>query len=191
MIHIVYLLGGNSQRFHKNKLLHPLKQQHLFQYGYDVLLQLVCSRDDCTFTVVTQYIQIQKLIPEYCILDEECKKGLSYTIKAALKDIKINENDYVMFVVGDQPFINQKTINKLIDQMQLSDNLVGCVGYHGQLGNPVIFHGSLIDELMNLQDDQGGKKVYMKHLDKSMVIEVDNINELYDIDEIDDLKDLR
>ena len=181
------MLGGNSQRFPSNKLFYDFEGYYLFEHGYRVLNELVKKRTDCKLIVVTQYPQIKQYIPS-CIVDQQCSLGLSYTIQTALKSIDINDHDYMMFVVGDQPYMNIHSLELLIDEIFHHQALVGCLGYRGQLGNPAMFHGSLYQEFMALDHDQGGKVVYRRHLDQSFVVEVEDCRELYDIDTLDDVK---
>ncbi len=187
MIHIIYLLGGNSQRFQSNKLLTLYKNQYLYQYGYNVLKQLVASRSDCSLLVVTQYQDIHNQI-ESSLFHQDCQKGLSYTIQHGMNHIQYDTDDYFMFVVGDQPFMNIYTLHHMINEVLQQKPLVASLAYKQRLGNPTMFHCSLAPELLDLKGDEGGRKVYYKHLDSCINMQVEDEKELYDIDTIEDMQ---
>ena len=51
-----------------------------------------------------------------------------------------------------------------------------------------MFHCSLAPELLDLKGDEGGRKVYYKHLDSCINMQVEDEKELYDIDTIEDMQ---
>lgn len=73
-----------------------------------------------------------------------------------------------------------------MEGMTNSGKMVGCVTEKDQYGNPVMFRSSLEEELLQLEGDQGGKRIFRKHLDSSYTYPVEN--ECQDIDRLSSLK---
>ena len=59
---------------------------------------------------------------------------------------------------------------------------IGCLSYQGVMGNPVIFQGKFVPELMALTGDVGGKAVVKAHLSEVFQYEADSELSLQDID---------
>jgi molybdenum cofactor cytidylyltransferase len=62
--------------------------------------------------------------------------------------------------------------------------------YNKVIGHPVIFHRSLISEIINLEGDIGAKKVIEKYKDKAYFVEVNDEGVLIDIDTPKDLEEV-
>lgn len=56
---------------------------------------------------------------------------------------------------------------------------------HGQVGNPCVFSGALIPELLELEGDQGGRTVLRRH--RCMYVEIEDAAEFMDIDSAEDV----
>ena len=59
---------------------------------------------------------------------------------------------------------------------------LGCVAYGGRQGNPAWFSRRFFRELMDLEGDQGGRKVLNAHPDEVLHFSVSRAWELEDID---------
>jgi len=191
--HILYLASGNSKRFGENKLVYNLCGKPLFLYGLEMLQQLTVSRDDCSLTVVSRFDSIRQTAASMGIpsIDSpESEKGISYTIKAGLDyllhatDIAIGDNDYLLFVVADQPFLTAASVEQLLHCAKQGVETAS-MSYQGIPGNPTLFHAKLIQELMALEGDVGGRSVLRNH--DCVYVEVQNQKELRDIDILKDL----
>lgn len=181
--HIIYLAAGNSRRFGANKLLHEYQGKPLYQHGLDMLQEAVKENNDIFLTVVTQYREIEKELNKRkirVIRDEECKKGISYSICAGLRSIEpILAEDYVMFVVADQPYLTKKTVLSLMECAD-GETETASVRYGERPGNPVLFSMRFKEELLSLKEDQGGRAVMQKH--HCRYVYVPDEKELLDID---------
>jgi len=62
-----------------------------------------------------------------------------------------------LFLVGDQPFINESIINKLIEEFLPGHCSAVVPLYNGIKGNPVIFASKLRNKLIGLSGDSGGR----------------------------------
>ena len=188
---MIYLLGGNAKRFPSNKLLYKLNGKELYRYTLEVLLKLV---DICGYELylVTQHKEIAEQIQDSritIIYDTSCKYGVSYSIKAALKALK-KEEAYNTFIVADTPYLTFDSLYHFMENTIHSKKKTGCVTYKGEFYNPVMFHTSLEKELFMLEKEQGGKKVFLNHIEDAYLYELSSELETLDVDRMEDIKRL-
>lgn len=181
--HIFYLAAGNSRRFGSNKLLYPYKGKQLYRYGLDMLKRLIEKRKDCALTVVSQYEEILSFAEKQgirAVYSSGSVKGMSYTIRAGLTFAgQIPEEDFVVFVVADQPHLSEETMTRLLD-CAAADVETASVSWEGRPGNPAMFSARLIPELLALSGDEGGRKIMNQH--SCIFVSAKQGQELWDID---------
>ena len=212
MIHIIYMAAGNSRRFGSNKLLHIWQGKMLYRHTLDMLSDIVSSRKinedinyDITLTVVTQYDRIiagldgrKDINTVFC---GDSRLGASYTIKAGINSLmgRLKKDDWLLFIVADQPYLSEKTILKFIEAAEKKKNKkefssqdkksedykVFSARYREKAGNPCMFSCGLIPELLMLRGDSGGRKVAKRH--ECFYIDVEDEKELFDIDSEKDI----
>lgn len=202
MIHIIYMAAGNSRRFGSNKLLHIWHGKMLYRHTLDMLSDIVSSRKinedidyDITLTVVTQYDRIiadldgrKDINTVFC---GDSRLGASYTIKAGINSLmgRLKKDDWLLFIVADQPYLSEKTILKFIEaasqDKKNEDYKVFSARYRAKAGNPCMFSCELISELLELSGDSGGRKVAKRH--ECFYIDVEDGKELFDIDSEKDI----
>lgn len=202
MIHIIYMAAGNSRRFGSNKLLHIWQGKMLYRHTLDMLSDIVSSRKinedidyDITLTVVTQYDRIiadldgrKDINTVFC---GDSRLGASYTIKAGINSLmgRLKKDDWLLFIVADQPYLSKKTILKFIEatsqDKKSKDYKVFSARYRAKAGNPCMFSCKLISELLELSGDSGGRKVAKRH--ECFYIDVEDEKELFDIDSEKDI----
>ena len=148
-------------------------------------------------TVVTRYREILDYcssIPDcHAVLSPDSEKGISYTIKAGIMAVqeqkKIGMQDYYMFAVADQPYLKSQSVIKLIDKVlenKENKRLVFSLRCGDAVGNPCVFHSSLIPQLLSLEGDKGGRSVAKKH--DCVYVDIADERELMDIDTLSNSK---
>ncbi len=184
-IHLIYLAGGSARRFGSNKLLYCLNDKPLFLYGLETLVDVQKNHDNCTLTVVSRYNEILSVAQnlgasvQFC---EESIYGISYTIRCAIRSIEnLAPDDYLIFMVADQPYITFQTILRMMDTIK-EKPLTASIYFGERVGNPAMFSATLAEELCNLTGDQGGRAVIRKHPGECLYIPCDTEQELEDID---------
>ncbi len=215
MIHIIYMAAGNSRRFGSNKLFYELDGKPMYRHLLERLIEikdrynkLKSDSPVIDITVVTRYREILDYcacIPDcHAVLSPDSEKGISYTIKAGIMAVqeqkKTEKNsgslhntaeteDYYMFAVADQPYLKSQSVVKLIDKVlenkgdkQLAFSL--CCG--DAVGNPCVFHSSLIPQLLSLKGDKGGRSVAKKY--DCVYVDIADERELMDIDTLSNSK---
>lgn len=180
---IIYLASGNSRRFGENKLLKNIETKPMYRYGLDKLINLCKDHANWEIIVVTQHEEIRdqlKKDPVKIVFCQESKYGISYSIKAGIKEV--GNAEYYAFFVADQPKMKEETIEGFLSFMENGSYELGCVKSKDQLGNPVWFNQKYKQELLSLTGDCGGKKVLKNHMEKSRFFKVLQESELCDID---------
>lgn len=148
-------------------------------------------------TVVTRYREILDYcssIPDcHAVLSPDSEKGISYTIKAGIMAVqeqkKTGMQDYYMFAVADQPYLKSQSVIKLIDKVlenKGNKRLVFSLHCGDAVGNPCVFHSSLIPQLLSLEGDKGGRSVAKKY--DCVYVDIADESELMDIDTLSNSK---
>ena len=204
MIHIIYMAAGNSRRFGSNKLFYELDGKPMYRHLLDRLAEIKNrynkSKSDSQtidITVVTRYREILDYcacIPDcHAVISPDSEKGISYTIKAGIMAVqeqkKTGMQDYYMFAVADQPYLKSQSVIKLIDKVlenKGNKRLVFSLRCGDAVGNPCVFHSSLIPQLLSLEGDKGGRSVAKKY--DCVYVDIADERELMDIDTLSDSK---
>lgn len=148
-------------------------------------------------TVVTRYREILDYcacIPDcHAVLSPDSEKGISYTIKAGIMAVqeqkKTGMHDYYMFAVADQPYLKSQSVIKLIDKvLENKGNMKSVFSLRcgDTVGNPCVFHSSLIPQLLSLEGDKGGRSVAKKY--DCVYVDIADERELTDIDTLSNSK---
>lgn len=204
MIHIIYMAAGNSRRFGSNKLFYELDGKPMYRHLLERLIEikdrynkLKSDSPVIDITVVTRYREILDYcssIPDcHAVLSPDSEKGISYTIKAGIMAVqeqkKTGMQDYYMFAVADQPYLKNQSVIKLIDKIlenKENKRLVFSLRCGDTVGNPCVFHSSLISQLLSLEGDKGGRSVAKKH--DCVYVDIADERELMDIDTLSNSK---
>lgn len=204
MIHIIYMAAGNSRRFGSNKLFYELDGKSMYRHLLERLIEikdrynkLKSDSPVIDITVVTRYREILDYcssIPDcHAVLSPDSEKGISYTIKAGIMAVqeqkKTGMQDYYMFAVADQPYLKSQSVIKLIDKVLENKGnirLAFSLRCGDDVGNPCVFHSSLIPQLLSLEGDKGGRSVAKKH--DCVYVDIADESELMDIDTLSNSK---
>ena len=204
MIHIIYMAAGNSRRFGSNKLFYELDGKPMYRHLLERLVEikyrynkLKSDSPVIDITVVTRYREILDYcacIPDcHAVLSPDSEKGISYTIKAGIMAVqeqkKTSMQDYYMFAVADQPYLKSQSVIKLIDKVlenKGNKQLALSLRCGDAVGNPCVFHSSLIPQLLSLEGDKGGRSVAKKY--DCVYVDIADELELMDIDTLSNSK---
>ena len=215
MIHIIYMAAGNSRRFGSNKLFYELDGKSMYRHLLERLIEikdrynkLKSDSPVIDITVVTRYREILDYcssIPDcHAVLSPDSEKGISYTIKAGIMAVQEQKKlkkssevthhtaeteEYYMFAVADQPYLKSQSVIKLIDKVLENKGnmrLVFSLRCGDAVGNPCVFHSSLISQLLSLEGDKGGRSVAKKY--DCVYVDIADELELMDIDTLSDSK---
>lgn len=187
MFYMIYLAAGLSSRYGSNKLLEMVDGKPMFRHLLDILTVMKEEEPHrYELVVVTAYDEIEesvKGLPVKVVRNNNQELGASHSIKLGLEACgEIGQHDHVMFAVADQPYVQEDELFGFIHMYKRSYKGIGCLSYQGVMGNPVIFQGKFVPELMALTGDVGGKTVVKAHLSEVFQYEADSELSLQDID---------
>lgn len=178
-ISAIVMASGLSKRMKKDKLHLEINNKKIYEYVLETIKNcnfyeaLVAAKDDDIIEKAGSLGLIGVKNMKYLL-------GQSESIKIALENCK--RTDGFMFFVADQPFIKLATVEKLCNEFKKNPSSIIIPYYNGIKGNPVIFPSSMKDQLMALENDNGGKVVINNNSDKVIRVDIETNNENMDID---------
>jgi molybdenum cofactor cytidylyltransferase len=182
----VVMAAGNARRFGENKLAAQLGGRSLMER----VLETVPAELFEKVVVVTQYPEFEQLSKDFrftVIRNPDPDLGISHTIALGLAELR--NCDGVMFLVSDQPLLEQRSVVDLVSLWQSQPDRIAALAHDGVRGNPCIFPARLFPELLALQGDRGGNAVIRQHEQELVLLEVPQ-RELTDVDTPAALRDL-
>lgn len=193
-IGLVYMASGQSRRFGSNKLLTPLGNRPMYQYGFTALQQaarLVFSQGiRCMLIVVSPYQDIRN----WCRKDgavvcdnPQSTEGMAASIR--IGTMKCIDMQAMAFFTADQPLLQGVTIAAFLKGFIDSGKPIGAMTSTGRVGNPAIFTSLYFEELQALHGDCGGRALLQTHEQDvwSFTVAAD---QLLDVDTTADLADI-
>ncbi len=188
MISAILLAAGESKRMGKPKQLMPWHQGTILERAIDNLLESAVS--EVVVVVGYQAEEVVKVIatrPVAVAVNPDYEQGMSTSIAAGLRLID-DRAGAVMLALGDQPLIDSRTINRLLDEFPNHDKGIALPAYQGRRGHPVIFAIKYKAELLKLTGDAGGRQIIKDHPDDILEVAVDSAGVITDIDTGDDYR---
>lgn len=159
----IVLAAGLSTRLGRPKQLIELCGKPALQHVIDTIRRtrlspviLVLNR------AVTEYLETLDTRGCTIVVNEHPERGQSASLQAGLAAVP-SDTDAVVFVLGDQPFVEPATIEGLIDLFISTSALVVRPRYADGPGNPVLVHRRLFTELAELEGDVGARPVLAKY----------------------------
>ena len=199
---LFYELDGKPMYRHLLERLIEIKDR------YNKLKNAESNNPVIDITVVTRYREILDYctcIPDcHAVLSPDSEKGISYTIKAGIMAVQeqkklkkssevthhtAEKEEYYMFAVADQPYLKSQSVIKLIDKVLENKGnmrLVFSLRCGDAVGNPCVFHASLIPQLLSLEGDKGGRSVTKKY--DCVYVDIADERELMDVDSLSNSK---
>jgi len=189
----IILAAGISRRLGQPKQLLRFQGKFLLE---NILENALASRLDTVVLVLGH--QAQKIVKVLgakldrprlkVIVNRQYREGMSSSLRAGLREVM--EFPSVMFLLGDQPWINNQLINLLLDRFRKSEKDI-CVPVHqDRRGNPVIFSRRFYDTLMKIEGDIGAREVIASNPRDLLEVEVSDPDVFSDIDTVSDLEAL-
>ena len=170
---IIILAAGNSSRFGSIKQLLQFNNktlvQHVIDEATDADLSPVIVVTGANAGEVSEGIENKKAI---IVFNKHWKEGMATGIVTGLQNaITINDQiENIIIAVCDQPFISSSLFKQLLKMRQdTGQNIVACA-YADTAGTPVLFGKKYFDALMNLQGEEGAKKILKANKDDVVTI---------------------
>jgi molybdenum cofactor cytidylyltransferase len=115
---------------------------------------------------------------------------MSTSIKAGLRSLP-QQVEAVVILLGDQPQICKKSINKVVETYHLKNkpSVVQAVFLKNEKGHPVLFKRNVFPHLLMIEGDSGGKSVIQTFSEEVVYAEMNHMN-FPDVDTIEDYQRL-
>lgn len=192
MICGIILAAGEGKRMGKAKLSLPLGDKKLIEW---VLQAAKLTPLDKYFLVVRpedrEIIEAGRKWGAEIVLNSDFRIGMSTSIKKALLKINTQKVKGFFLILGDQPLITSKIINKLIKSFSPGKREIVVPYYENRRGNPVLFDICWKDELMVVTGDVGGRVLIKAHPEKIKRVNISDERILLDIDQEEDYEKIK
>ena len=186
MVSAILLAAGESKRMGKPKLLMPFGKSTILEQTVDNLLNSTVSE-----VIVVLGYKAEEVMPKLAAkplktaINPNYHQGMSTSIVAGLNLID-GKAEAVMLALADQPLVDSKIINELIQQFYAHKKGIVNPAYQGRRGHPIIFTIKYKTELLGLKGDVGGRQIVKEHPDDILEVAVDSPGINIDIDTISD-----
>ena len=190
MVSAILLAAGESKRMGNPKQLLPLGKSTILEQTIDNLLNSKVSE---VIVVVghraDEMIKVIARRPVKIGVNPLYSQGMSTSIATGLKMIDDSARA-ILLALADQPFIDSKTTNRLVDAFLNHNKGIVFPTYQGRRGHPIIFAVQYKEELSGLKGDVGGKEIIKQHPNDTLEVAVDSKSINIDIDNINDYQSL-
>jgi len=182
LISVILLAAGESKRMGEPKQLLPLGNSTIIEKTIDNYLNssvmevilVVGHRSKDLISVISDKPVKIELNPDY-------SQGMSTSIIAGINNMDAASQG-IMIALADQPFIDSRTIDYLIEEFGNRGKGIVIPSYRGKRGHPVIFGSKYKRSLLNLKGDVGGREIINANPDDVAEIEVECFGITSDID---------
>ncbi len=158
----ILLAAGASTRMGCVKLLLPWKNSTLLEHSIEQL-----KESEIDFFVVVLGAN-QDIIREKVnfdgidvVVNSQWQKGMATSIASGVSFLlkKKPEIQSILVALSDQPLLDYKYYNNLIDKILISKNKIVASSYSKELGVPAIFDRDYFDNLLDLEGSQGARSL--------------------------------
>ena len=183
-IALVLTAAGSSKRFGSDKLAYPIDGKPMLLHAlelYDRLSDRFVSRTVVLRTGAEERRMVAERMEYRVAENPDAERGIASSVIIGTEDALKSDPDGILYAVGDQPRVTEKTVNALIDAFTEDPTRIVAPVANGRRGNPVLFPKDLFPELLSISGDVGGSQVIARHRGRLATIEVP-LKELDDID---------
>lgn len=191
-IAIILLAAGSSSRLGTSKQMIRVGERTLLQQAIDtaqacrgagivVVLGADAERHRASVSINLPHV----------VVNEEWRNGIGSSLKHGLRYVikTLPGVQGLIVMVCDQPRVSSIHLEKLIETHRVIAPKIVASGYNGTHGVPALFHRSLFGSILEINDDQGAKKIIDANRNDTRVIEFPD--GAFDIDTPDDLLKLK
>ena len=122
------------------------------------------------------------------VVNAQWERGMGTSIRAGVTTLAADPVDAAMIFLCDQPLISAMALDRMVERYFASTKKMAAASYGGALGTPAIFAASLFDELLAVEDSQGGKALLNRHADQVQAVAMPEAE--IDLDTMEDFKRL-
>ncbi len=160
----ILLAAGNSSRLGQPKQLLSYRGATLLEH---TLLQSVQVPLKSIVVVVGAYAEeVASLCASYPVairFNPAWQTGMGSSLKKGLETLQAEAPCAALVMVCDQPYLQAEHLRKLVNTWQDKQPLIVASSYGGALGVPAIFSAKLFEEMQELPDGIGARKLIQRH----------------------------
>jgi molybdenum cofactor cytidylyltransferase len=179
----IILASGSAKRMQREKLL-------LDVGGKPIVERVISTAADSLLDeviLIYRRDEIKEIAKHYSIrsvYNGRSGDGQSAALKLGITMASPN-TDAFMFLVGDQPFLNVRTINILIELFKEGTSPIIVPSYQDRSGNPVIFSSALKEDLLGIEGDCGGRILIERMPEQVKLVPIKESIEGLDVDTLE------
>jgi len=186
MITGILLAAGSGSRFGGGKLLHPLPDGT--PIGAASLRNLKSALPGSIAVVRAGDNQLRDLFEEEGVAVHLCGDAHLGMARSFVCGIDASRDSHGWVIaLGDMPYLLPQTIRTVAARIAQTGR-IAVPAYRGERGHPVGFGRRYLDELLNLQGDEGARSVIGRHPRDVDIVDCDDRGILRDIDTPADLE---
>lgn len=184
-INAIILAAGSASRMKgKVKQLLEFRGKTLLRRAADAAIEAEFSKVSVIVGANGEKISEEvKNLPVEVVFNENWKSGISSSIKSGLTNASADTNA-VVFMLCDQPLVTAEILRNLREVFVETDSPIVACEYENTIGVPALFSREFFPALMDLQKDEGAKKIIAENIPKTVVLKVSEAG--FDVDTIED-----
>lgn len=170
-IAVIVLAAGSSSRMGQPKQL--LKYNNTFLLDFCIQNALASNLGQVYVVlgayrneIISQLNSKNKNLT--CLTNKNWQSGLSSSIKIGLEAAIEDNADAVLFLLGDQPFIQASYLNNFGHLHGAFPTHIIASNYQNSFGIPALFPKKYFSDLKRLSGDKGAKKIILSHLHQTI-----------------------
>jgi molybdenum cofactor cytidylyltransferase len=184
-ISVLLLAAGSSTRLGHSKQLLEINGEPLLLGATKIALQSKANRVLVVLgSQKEKHEAVLQDLPIEIYYNKDWEKGMGNSVKAGISQLMTKEINAVIIMVCDQPLISSSHLNNLIEKYLNTKGSLVASSYADTIGVPALFDQSLFQDLLNLEDEQGAKKLINKF--KDSLVSIDFPGGEIDLDTVDD-----
>ncbi len=119
------------------------------------------------------------------------QEGMGSSLGLGARSVRERRPDGIMVILGDQPFLDSRTVNRVLDSFRSTSKPVCAAYQHTRRSHPVVFDATLIPRLIELGGDEGARSLLRNHpewiepvfLPETPVMDLDTVEDLRRLEE--------
>ncbi len=165
-ISLILLAAGSSFRMGQSKQLLLIENEPLLLRSTKAAL--ASSFENVIVVLGAQEKEHRSIIahlPIQIVLNQNWEDGMGGSIKKGLSHVLnvLPETQATMIMVCDQPLLTSSHLDKIMTVYKQTQKSIVASHYSDSAGVPALFDKAVFPELLNIDDNQGAKKVIHQH----------------------------
>jgi molybdenum cofactor cytidylyltransferase len=163
---ILILAAGSSSRMGQSKQKLLIEGKALLVHAVETALKSKAGK----VTVVLgseeeKHRQVLKGLPIALISNPGWQAGMGSSLKKGLQHVMSGNpaTEAILVMVCDQPLLQPDHLQSLVKQYRKTGSLIVASAYSNTAGVPAIFSHKLFNEILQLHDEEGAKKIIRQH----------------------------